>query len=876
MRHWPEVNQRGALVTEQQNGRGRKIILLSDGTGNSSGKLFKTNVWRLYAALDVSNAGQVAFYNNGVGTSAVKPLAVLGGAFGWGLKRNVLDLYTFLCRNYQPGDRIYGFGFSRGAFTIRVLINFVLSQGLVTNPESTDDLRRKAVRLYRRFRNERTRHYGVHSIARLLRDGFGWLGDCIMRGRKYGQIPTRKVPKIEFLGLWDTVDAYGLPVEELERGIDRYLWPLSLQDGALHEDIKKACHALSIDDQRKTFHPLLFDESGLDDKDHTDAERLTQVWFAGVHANVGGGYPDDSLSSITLRWMMYEAGKQGLSFSPQSVAEVNAKIAPYGPIYDSRAGVGAYYRYGPRHLDPPRDRQGACIPNPKIHETVIWRMVAGADAYAPLSLPNKLRIVIGPDNSDFEEQQARLQQAQPAPPASTPSEPNVLHFETYRDAVRAEGNLFGAPAGQNANDAKKRRAASEFGVLETPDDKTLALIWDTIWWRRVAYYSTLVVTLVLLTWVISEDVVRWLEPSLDSDEAFKPFASKLADLIAMFIPQAFVQYLSVLRDYPIFTLGLVGTNVGCLMWGARLDRLIHDRALAAWSKPWKEARFEAFRTSLRARFVTMFLLAFLPVILGLLSLVAYFVDGSAFAVLLLLLAIFFFLIAAPILAWGFSLFRIWRRGEEVRTELRGVALWFAYKLRSSSWLAAVHRWTMQGIVPAVFALTVFMTGLYLVNRTAIIAFGALGWMCESNFATDIGEPKTIDFETKNMCLQSHARVRKGNSYRIEVTEVKDWADGGIANVGPGGFQTPWRDAPLMLLGAPMRRVTGEPWFQLHVRIGDTGDTIYTVGASGSTIKAEKDGELFFFVNDAVIGIPRLFDHFYKNNRGSAKITVKKL
>jgi uncharacterized protein (DUF2235 family) len=85
----------------------RKIIVLSDGTGNSAAKIFKTNVWRLYQALNLSAAsGQVARYDDGVGSSNYKLLAMLGGAIGWGLKRNVLDLYTFICRNYKPGDQI--------------------------------------------------------------------------------------------------------------------------------------------------------------------------------------------------------------------------------------------------------------------------------------------------------------------------------------------------------------------------------------------------------------------------------------------------------------------------------------------------------------------------------------------------------------------------------------------------------------------------------------------------------------------------------------------------------------------------------------------------------------------------------------------------
>src|SRR5437870_3674677 len=115
----------------------KSIVLLADGTGNSAAKLFKTNVWRLFKSLDLSDpppAGalrQIAYYHDGVGTSTFKPLAILGGIFGVGLKRNVIDIYTFLCRNYNPGDRIFAFGFSRGAFTIRVLAGVVLTQGVL-------------------------------------------------------------------------------------------------------------------------------------------------------------------------------------------------------------------------------------------------------------------------------------------------------------------------------------------------------------------------------------------------------------------------------------------------------------------------------------------------------------------------------------------------------------------------------------------------------------------------------------------------------------------------------------------------------------------------------------------------------------------------
>lgn len=88
-------------------------------------------MWRIFQALELKGSEQIAIYDDGVGTSSFKPLAILGGVFGWGLKRNVLNLYKFLCRNYQPGDKIYAFGFSRGAFTIRIVVGLVLNQGLV-------------------------------------------------------------------------------------------------------------------------------------------------------------------------------------------------------------------------------------------------------------------------------------------------------------------------------------------------------------------------------------------------------------------------------------------------------------------------------------------------------------------------------------------------------------------------------------------------------------------------------------------------------------------------------------------------------------------------------------------------------------------------
>ncbi|HEX2552352.1 MAG TPA: DUF2235 domain-containing protein [Microvirga sp.] len=188
----------------------KNIVLFSDGTGNSSGKLFRTNVWRLYQALDLTHpadaqaaAGetpQIAYYDDGVGTSSFKPIAILGGVFGVGLKRNVLDLYVFLCRNYEPGDRIYAFGFSRGAFTIRMLIGLVVTEGILgcTTEES---LRRHAVDAYRSYRVCYNPHGWLVRPVRALRDA----AVRIWRRRRgqplYEEIEKQPVESVEFVGV---------------------------------------------------------------------------------------------------------------------------------------------------------------------------------------------------------------------------------------------------------------------------------------------------------------------------------------------------------------------------------------------------------------------------------------------------------------------------------------------------------------------------------------------------------------------------------------------------------------------------------------------------------------------------------------------------
>ena len=193
---------------------GKRIIVLSDGTGNSAAQVWRTNVWRMFESLDLRSSEQIAIYDDGVGTSTFKPLALLGGAFGFGLKRNVIGLYKYLCRNYNSAadyekfaskasnsksndagekfanDDIFFFGFSRGAYTVRLLGGLVLSQGLV-NFSSEKDLDLKVRAAYRAYRTLRYPGWTLERLFRALRNVFASHTHTIRtRGRctKFGSL----------------------------------------------------------------------------------------------------------------------------------------------------------------------------------------------------------------------------------------------------------------------------------------------------------------------------------------------------------------------------------------------------------------------------------------------------------------------------------------------------------------------------------------------------------------------------------------------------------------------------------------------------------------------------------------------------------------
>ena len=163
---------------------------------------------------------------------------------------------------------------------------------------------------------------------------------------------------IRFVGVWDTVAAYGLPIDELTKAVSRWVWPMFFADRSLPCKVQYARHAMCLDDERRTFFPIPWTpETGPRPYGETlNTTRQLQVWFPGVHANVGGGYPDDRLAHVSLCWMLEEAQRFGLRFKTALWDHYKAVASDDGRIYDSRAGAWTIYRYHPRSLARLMDR----------------------------------------------------------------------------------------------------------------------------------------------------------------------------------------------------------------------------------------------------------------------------------------------------------------------------------------------------------------------------------------------------------------------------------------------------------------------------------------------------------------------------------------
>lgn len=284
----------------------KRIVICCDGTWNTLKQPATTNVVKVAEAVEQRD-DQLVFYHAGVGTKTFE--RVLGGAFGFGLSRNVRDAYRFVVEHYEPGDELFVFGYSRGAYTARSTVGFIRNCGVLRRTEID-----RIDEAYGIYRDRGASTHPNETAATEFREKYA----CEQR------------TPIRFLGVWDTVGALGIPLA----GVPIVSWinrAWQFHDTKLSGSVRAAHHALAIDEKRGPFRPSIWTP------DHVVDQIREQVWFAGCHGDVGGGNPEPTLAHITLHWMVERARAAGLVFRPDAFAPL-APDAETAPINQSRNG----------------------------------------------------------------------------------------------------------------------------------------------------------------------------------------------------------------------------------------------------------------------------------------------------------------------------------------------------------------------------------------------------------------------------------------------------------------------------------------------------------------------------------------------------------
>jgi hypothetical protein len=295
----------------------KNIVICCDGTWNTpdeedGGVPAPTNVVRIFNATARSDGAvpQHRYYHPGVGTNGGWWDKLVGGGTGAGLDRNIMSAYRELADHYQSGDRIFLFGFSRGAYTVRSLAGMIGRCGLLDTAGM-----------------EEARAWGL--VQRLFQQGYR-RGTETRERNSWAGLPFHdggNAVAIHFLGVWDTVGALGIPDDMALLNLLDNLQDHTFHDTRLGQHIVHARHAVAIDEMRATFQPTLWISPNPEHR---------QLWFPGVHSDVGGGYRECGLADGALKWMMEEAAALGLVFDPDMLKQVEPK--PLDVLHDSWRG----------------------------------------------------------------------------------------------------------------------------------------------------------------------------------------------------------------------------------------------------------------------------------------------------------------------------------------------------------------------------------------------------------------------------------------------------------------------------------------------------------------------------------------------------------
>jgi uncharacterized protein (DUF2235 family) len=333
---------------------GKRLIVCCDGTWNKLDTECPTNVLKLAQAVKRTASDgvpQIVFYDEGIGVESNK---IMGAVTGLGIDKNIQDAYRFLSFNYDQGDEIYLFGYSRGAYTVRSLAGMIYCSGLLSRRYIT-----KASEAYELYRDRGIKP--KHDEAKSFREN-------------YSKDNGDRVP-ITLLGCFDTVGALGIPLVPV---LKKYEEPLKkryrFHDITLNKDIERALHAVAIDEIREIFDVTLMKKN-----DKVPDQKLRQVWFPGEHACIGGGKPEYlGLSDIVLKWMLDQISdfELKLEFEPEVIKDIKPD---YKAPFQSNPGFFKWAGIKLREV-------GETIED--IHESAIERFQNADIPYSPKNLEN--------------------------------------------------------------------------------------------------------------------------------------------------------------------------------------------------------------------------------------------------------------------------------------------------------------------------------------------------------------------------------------------------------------------------------------------------------------------------------------------------------
>jgi len=336
----------------------KRIAVFCDGTWNTpdkleDGKNCQTNVVKMANALSTVSADgtpQLLYYDTGIGSEGSIFKKVFDGATGFGISAKILQAYRFIINNYKPGDELFLFGFSRGAFTVRSLAGLIRNSGILKTENSG-----LVPRAYSIYHSRKTEFQPRAIEATLFRKTYA----------------VEETTRIKFIGAWDTVGALGNPLfmKSLSNKRNQF------HDTDLSSTVDYAFHALAIDEKRRNFEATLWHQQS-----HSTGQVLKQVWFPGVHTDIGGGNPEteSGLSDIALQWMLENAQSCNLKFD-------NLAVMP-NPVAKMHESYQGFYKLQKKHFRP----IGFVDPNhgstkESLHPAVIERYKQDA-AYRPKNL----------------------------------------------------------------------------------------------------------------------------------------------------------------------------------------------------------------------------------------------------------------------------------------------------------------------------------------------------------------------------------------------------------------------------------------------------------------------------------------------------------